>query len=219
MFQKAFDIDKKDRLFHVFLISLSTLVLGLFVVLVSFLFKQSWPAIRDLGFSALTNLTWAPNLEKFTLVPFIVGTLSTSLLALCIAIPISVTTALYITELSPPWIRGPFSFLVEMLAAIPSVVYGLSGECLPCPLDSRRTRALVTIFLWQSTYFSGPIRESGVLCAGMLLAIMIVPTITTVCREVFKSVPREIREGALALGATHTEMIHEAVIKSSTQES
>lgn len=208
------DIDGQDRAFHLFLKGLSTCVLGLFAVLIFFLFQKSWPTLSARGLGFFTSSTWSPNQEKFGLLAFVYGTLSSSLIALCISVPISISTALFLTELSPAWVRVPLGFLVDMLASVPSVIYGLWGIYVLAPWIRDHLEPSLQFIFGSNALFQGQPLGIGLLCAGMILAIMITPTITSISREIFKAVPRIVREGALALGATHTEMIYEAVLKS-----
>jgi phosphate transport system permease protein len=207
------DIDFQDRSFNFVLKGLGIAVLGLFILLLIFLFQSSYPTFQNLGLSFLASKTWAPGNDLFGAASFIYGTLVSSFIALLISVPISIATALFLTELAPKWVRGPVGFLVEMLAAIPSVVYGLWGIMVLAPWMREDLQPLLQNLFPTVPLFSGTPLGVGMLCAGFILAIMITPTITTISREVFKSVPKILREGALALGATKTEMIHSAVLK------
>lgn len=147
---------------------------------------------------------------------FIWGTLVSSFIALAISVPVSVGAALFLTELSPRFLKEPIGFLVEMLAAIPSVVYGIWGVFVLAPVVRDFLQPpLVKVFGFLP-FFQGPPFGIGMLSAGIILAIMITPTITAITREVFRSIPDVLREGALALGATRWEMIKLAVLKTGT---
>lgn len=186
------------------------LLTGFFI----FLFDLGFPALRDLGFNLLT-LEWNPPLKVFGMVSFIYGTLMTSLLALLIATPISVASAVVLSELAPRKTAKGLSFLVEMLAAIPSIVYGLWGLFFLVPILRETVMPFVQKFLGFLPIFGGPIYGVSVFSAAVILAIMVIPTITAVCREVFANIPQVQRDGMLALGATRFEMIQIAVLDSS----
>jgi phosphate transport system permease protein len=173
-----------------------------------------WPALREFGFSFLTSGTWNPVMAEFGAGPAIAGTLITSFLALLIATPLALGAAIFITEFAPGWLRTPVAFLVDLLAAIPSVVYGLWGIFVLVPLlrESVMPFLATTLGLGRFALFSGPAYGNSVLAAGLILAVMVLPYITAVAREVLLAVPRSQREAALALGATRWEMIVGAVL-------
>ncbi|HET8734469.1 MAG TPA: phosphate ABC transporter permease subunit PstC, partial [Anaeromyxobacteraceae bacterium] len=171
------------------------------------------PAFGHLGgLKFLVASDWDPVQEKFGALPFIYGTLVTSGLALLIALPVSVGLALFLSEMGPRALRVPVSYAIEVLAAIPSVVYGLWGLFVLVPW----LRSTVEPFLGRTLgflpFFQGPPIGLGYLAAGILLALMILPTIASVSIEVLKTVPPSLKEGALALGATRWESIRMAVI-------
>lgn len=173
-----------------------------------------WPAFRELGFSFLTSSDWDPVNHKFGAAPAIFGTVVTSIIALVIATPLALGVAVFLSEFAPPWLRQPIAFFVDLLAAIPSVVYGLWGIFVLIPL----LRTVVIPFLRDTLglgiipLFSGPTYGNSVFAAGLILAVMVLPYISSVAREVLLAVPRSQREAALALGATRWEMIQKAVI-------
>jgi len=173
---------------------------------------ESFGAIRKFGWGFLTTQKWDPVANEYGALPFIYGTLVSSFLALVQAVPLGVGTALFLSEMAPSWLRTPVAFLVELLAAIPSVVYGLWGIFVLVPW----VRSTVTPWLADTLgflpFFQGPSYGVGMLTASMILAVMIVPYITSVALEVFQTVPIAQREGALALGATRWEMIRIAVL-------
>lgn len=165
------------------------------------------PAIREFGFSFVTSSDWNPVAGQFGALPFIFGTLASSLLALIIALPLSVGLAIFLTELSPRWLAGPIGFATELLAAIPSVIYGLWAIFVLVPwLREEIQQPLVEALGDRIGLFSGPAYGSSIMAGGVILAIMIVPFISAVSREVLAAVPRDQREAALALGATRWEM-------------
>lgn len=202
-----------DRLFQNLLWFVSMLIIGLFLALIYYLAQASRPAIDEFGWQFYWTNAWNPVTQKYGALAFIWGTLASSLIALLIAVPISVGTALFLTELSPRALKGPVGFLVEMLAAIPSVVYGLWGIFVLAPWVREWLQPALSGTLGFLPFFQGPPLGVGLLTAGIILAIMITPTITSISREVFRSIPDVLREGALALGATRWEMIKMAVLK------
>jgi phosphate transport system permease protein len=167
-------------------------------------------AAHGLGF--VTGRVWDPVHRVFGALPFIWGTVASSLLALLISVPVSLGIAIYLAELAPDWLRGPVGFLVELLAAVPSVVYGLWGIFALSPWLRDVVQPLLSSLFGWLPLFQGPQRGFGMLAGGIILAIMITPTISSVCREVLRAVPLSLREGALALGATRWEMLRVAVL-------
>lgn len=205
---------KGDRVFLYclrLLAGISLLIMCAFFIQV---FWDAWPALKTMGFRFLTTNDWDPNQQHFGAAAFIYGTLVSSLLALVIAIPVSVSTALCLTEVFPSRVATTIGFLVEMLAAIPSVVFGLWGVFVLAPILRNVVQPALTTTVGWIPLFSGPPLGVGMLAAGVILAIMITPSLTALAREVFLSIPRIQREAALALGATHWEMIQVAVLKS-----
>ncbi|HEY3499778.1 MAG TPA: phosphate ABC transporter permease subunit PstC, partial [Polyangiaceae bacterium] len=172
----------------------------------------AWPTLKAFGPAFLFGRVWDPLHGVFGALPFVYGTIVSSLLALAIAVPVSLGVAVYLSELAPPWQRSVLGFLVELLAAVPSVVYGLWGVFALSPwLRSSVEPALARTFGFLPL-FQGPQHGVGMLAGGIVLAIMILPTISSVSREVLRAVPLSLREGALALGATRTEMLRIAVL-------
>src|SRR2546421_10798445 len=189
------------------------LVLVVLVILISWqLWRGSSLEVQKFGFRFLTTSTWDPVAEQFGALPFIYGTLVSSLIALVIAVPLSIATAAYLTELAPIWIRQPLVSLIEMLAAIPSVILGLWGIFVMIPwLREHPFPFLKKIFGW-TPFFDGPIYGVSMLAGGIIIAIMILPIITSVSREILRSVPNLQREAAYALGATRWEVTRIAVL-------
>src|SRR5246127_1899025 len=194
-----------------------TLGMALAVILLVFLIgwqlaRGSSLAIQKFGFHFLTTSTWDPVAEQFGALPFIYGTIVSSLIALVIAVPLSIGTAVYLTELAPIWLRQPIVSLVEMLAAIPSVILGLWGIFVMIPwLRDYPFPLLKKLFGW-TPFFSGPIYGVSMLAGGIIIAVMILPIITSVSREILRSVPDLQREAAYALGATRWEATRIAVL-------
>ena len=188
----------------------AVLVLAIVVDIGVVLFRESILSIREFGFRFWITDTWDPVAGQFGARPFIWGTLYSSVLALLIATPISLGIATYLSELCPPRLRQPLIFLTELLAAIPSIVYGLWGLFVLVPLV-RRVEASMPESLRETALFSGPPIGLGMLSAGLILAVMVTPFISSLAREVLKAVPRTQREGAYALGATQWEAIRVAL--------
>ena len=174
------------------------------------LVRQSLLSIQKFGFSFWRTEIWDPVSGEFGALPFIWGTLYSSVLALLIATPIALGIAVFISELCPAWLRQPLVFLTELLAAIPSIVYGLWGIFVLVPLV-RSLEYATPEALRQFPLFSGPRVGVGMLAAALILAIMVIPFTSSVAREVLKSVPMAQREGAYALGATRFEAIGAAL--------
>jgi phosphate transport system permease protein len=181
-------------------------------MIVSMLYA-AWPAMRTFGWRFLASSTWDPVAEHFGAIPFVYGTVLSSLLALLIAVPLGIGAAIYLAELAPAWIRSPIAFLVELVAAVPSVIYGLWGIFVLAPLLRVWVQPALGKTLGFLPLFQGPPYGVGMLAAGIILAIMIVPYITAVSREVLLAVPNTLREAALALGATRWEMIRMGVLR------
>jgi phosphate transport system permease protein len=173
-----------------------------------------WPAFARFGFSFLTTSTWDPVREVFGAASAIYGTLVSSAIALVLATPLAIGVALFLSDLAPRWLRQPVGFLVDLLAAIPSVVYGLWGIFVLLPLIREYVAPFFqkTLGLSDVALFSGPAYGNSMLAAGLILAIMVLPYISSVSREVLLAVPRSQREAALALGSTRWEMVWGAVL-------
>jgi phosphate transport system permease protein len=202
-----------DRVFQNFLWLIAIGIISIFVGLFYFLYQAASPAINEFGWKFFWTNAWNPVTHQYGALAFIWGTLASSFIALIIAVPISVGAALFLTELSPRVLRGPVGFLVEMLAAIPSIVYGLWGIFVLAPWVREWLQPILGEGLGFLPFFQGPPLGVGLITSGIILAIMVTPTITAVSREVFRSIPDILREGALALGATRWEMIKFAVLK------
>jgi phosphate transport system permease protein len=174
---------------------------------------ESREAIRAFGLRFLVTSRWDPVAGEFGALPFIYGTLLSSLLALLIAVPLSLGAAIFLAELAPAWIRPPVAFLIEMLAAVPSVVYGLWGIFVLVPWLRDWVQPALATTLGFLPLFQGPPYGIGMLAAGLILAIMVVPYITSVSREVLLAVPGSQREAALGIGATRWEATRIAVLR------
>jgi phosphate transport system permease protein len=201
-----------DPLFRAATAFFALVLLGVVVSVVVVLAYESSGSIRTFGWGFLATSKWDPVFKDFGALPFIYGTLVSSLLALLQAVPLALGTALFLTELAPNRLRTVVAFLVELLATIPSVVYGLWGIFVLVPWVRTYIAPGLRTTLGFLPVFDGPSYGVGMLTASIILAIMIVPFITSVAHEVFLSVPSAQREAALALGATRWEMIRLAVL-------
>jgi phosphate transport system permease protein len=172
----------------------------------------AWPAIEKFGLRFLVTSTWNPVSGRFGALPFVYGTLVSSGIALVLAVPLGLGVAIFLSELAPRWLRVPVGFLVELLAAIPSVVYGLWGIFVLIPWVRTSLTPPLQAALGFLPLFQGPPLGLGMLTAGLILAIMVVPFIVAVSTEVMRAVPQAQREAALSLGATKWETTRTAVI-------
>jgi phosphate transport system permease protein len=197
----------KDLLFERTTAAFAFLVLFLAALLFAVLLRESLPALRKFGAAFLVTGTWDPVREQFGALPFIYGTLVSSFLAVLIAVPLSVGAAIFIDEFAPPWMKTPVSFLAELLAAIPSVIYGLWGIFVLVPVLRDGFMKPVTKYLGWIPLFKGPVYGPSMLAAGVLLSIMIVPFILSVSREVLATIPQRQKEAVLSLGGTRWEML------------
>jgi phosphate transport system permease protein len=201
-----------DPVFSSLTLVFALIMAGLLIGFIIVLNIDAWPAIKRFGIGFLTSSTWDPVREIFGALPAIYGTLLSSAIAMLIAIPISLGAAIFLVEMAPSWISGPVSFIIEMLAAIPSVIIGLWGLFVLVPV-------IKPIEIWLGNYlgflpfFQGPIFSGlGFLSAGIILTFMVIPIITAVSRDALRAVPDTQREAMLALGATRWETIRRAVI-------
>ncbi len=189
----------------------SVSVVGLLFAIFAFLAKGSRMSIEVFGLGFVSGTEWDPLHGRFGALPFIFGTLVSSLLALALAVPGGFLVALYVTELGPRRLRGPISALVEMLAAVPSVVYGLWGVFVLAPAV-RAGAPTVTRALGGLPFFRGPSQGVGMLTASLVLALMVLPTIAAVMRDVLSAVPVSLREAGIALGGTRWEVVRHVVL-------
>jgi phosphate transport system permease protein len=196
-----------DRIYTTVLLAFGLAIPALFFFILLRVGGAALPAIREFGWGFVTSGEWNPVSGEFGALPFIFGTVASSLLALLLAVPLAVGLAIFLTELAPRWLAGPIGFATELLAAIPSVVYGLWGIFVLIPwLRETIQQPLADRFGDALALFRGPAYGASILAGGVILAIMIVPFISAVSREVLAAVPRDQREAALALGATRWEM-------------
>ena len=211
--RKASSGELPDRLFRSAITACGLSVLALLVLIVYELMSRSSLSWHAFGFKFFGTSNWDPVNEQFGALPFIYGTLISSLVALIIAVPLSIGVAVFTTEMCPKALRGPLSFFVELLAAIPSVIYGLWAIFVLVPLLSNYVEPFLGKTFGWTGLFVGPTYGIGMLAAGIILAIMIVPIISSITREVLMVVPQNQREGVLALGATRWEMIRVGVLR------
>ena len=194
-----------DKIFRSILLVAATSILlivaGIFVMMV----QNSMPTIERFGIGFLFGSEWRPAQEEFGALPFIYGTVVSSALSLVISVPISLGIAIFLVEQAPKSIGKPIAFMVELLAAIPSVVYGLWGIFVLAPFIREYLGPALQDSLWFIPLFQGRVTGIGMLTAGIILALMITPIITAVVRDVLEAVPTTQREAALALGATKWE--------------
>ena len=201
-----------DNIFSNLTLFFAIVIVVILAALVFILTRDAMPAINKFGFAFITNTMWNPVTDVFGALPAIYGTLVTSLIGLLIAIPISFGAAIFLVELAPNWLKGPASFIIEMLAAIPSVIIGLWGLYVLVPVVRHPIEKWLGSHLGNLPFFQGPPFGVGFLAAGLVLAIMTIPIITAVSRDSMKAVPNEQREAMYALGATRWEVINKAVL-------
>jgi len=191
-------------------------VLALLAAIIGSLIIGSMPAINAFGFGFLTSSAWNPVTDEYGALIPIIGTLVTSGIALLIAIPVSFGIAIFLTELSPRWLRRPLGIAVELLAGIPSIIYGMWGLFIFAPLFADHVEPWLNdnIGTWPllGPFFSGPPMGIGMLTAGIILAIMVIPFIASVMRDVFDVVPTMLKESAYGLGATTWEVMWQVVL-------
>lgn len=204
---------KPDKIFEHFTRFFAIVLVATMTSVAILLFIKAWPAFQRFGLSFFFDSTWDPVAEHFGALPFIFGTLGSSLIALIIAVPFSLGIAIFLSELAPDIIGKTFSFLIELLAAIPSVIYGLWGVFYLVPWLRTSVEPVLIKAFGFLPFFKGPPYGIGLLAAGLILAIMIVPIISSIIRDVLKAVPVHQREAAWALGATRWEVTRMATLR------
>jgi phosphate transport system permease protein len=202
-----------DVVFRYSLLICSVSIIAVMVLFFYELTSRSKLSIARFGLGFFVGTTWDPVAGVFGALPFIYGTLISSLVALVLAVPLAVGVSIFVTELCPRYLRGPISFTVELLAAIPSVIYGLWGIFVLAPILRNDVQPWLGKYFGWTGLFVGPAYGIGMLAAGIILAIMIIPIIASITREVLVAVPRSQREAVLALGATRWEMVRMAVLR------
>jgi phosphate transport system permease protein len=205
-----------DKIFAWLAKGAALLTLSLLLAILTTLAISAWPAINKYGLSFLANSVWDPVQEEFGGLVMIYGTVASSLIALLIAVPVSFGIALFLTELSPAWLKRPLGTAIELLAAVPSIVYGMWGLLVFGPVLAtyvqQPLQATFTGIPYLGALVSGPPVGIGILSAGIILAIMIIPFISAVMRDVFEVTPALLKESAYGLGATTWEVVTKVVL-------
>ncbi|MES2130177.1 MAG: phosphate ABC transporter permease subunit PstC [Pseudomonadota bacterium] len=206
----------QDFVFHkVTMLFAASVLLVLLGIIVSLIINAT-PAFREFGWAFITTVEWDPVNDKYGALIAIVGTLATSIIALLIAFPVSFGIALFLTEICPVWLRRPMGTAVELLAGVPSIIYGMWGMFVFAPLFADHVQPFLKATLGQlpvvGQLFSGPMMGIGVLTAGLILAVMIIPFISSVMRDVFEIVPAVLKESAYGLGCTRWEVVRKVVL-------
>jgi phosphate transport system permease protein len=206
------EVNLGDRLFRGLTALFALIIVLTLAAMAVQMVRASAPTLSRFGFAFLGGTDWDPFHERFGALPFIFGTVVSSIIGLIVAVPVALGVAIFLAELAPAWLRQPVGFFVELLAAIPSVVYGLWGIFVLAPW----LRTTVEPFLGRAfgflPIFQGTPRGYGMLASGLILAIMILPTIASLSRDILRAAPSVLREGALALGATRSEGIWVVVL-------
>jgi phosphate transport system permease protein len=201
-----------DRFFPKFALIFALVIVAILLALIIILNTDAVPAFSKFGLSFIGSTTWDPVKGEFGALPAIFGTLLSSFIGLIIAVPVSFGAAIFLVEIAPSWLSKPASFIIEMLAAIPSVIIGLWGLYVLVPFIKSPVETWLGDKLGFLPFFQGPPFGVGFLSAGIILAIMIIPIITAVARDSIRAVPETQREAMLALGSTRWEMIWSAVL-------
>jgi len=201
-----------DRAFRWLTLAMALSVVVLILVIGYELAHGGRLALRQFGWRFLISSEWDPVNEQFGALPFIFGTLVSSAIALLIAVPLSIATAVYLSELAPPWVQSTLTLFIELLAAVPSVILGLWGIFVMVPWLRAHLFPWLRQLFGFTPFFNGPIYGVSMLAGGIIIAIMILPIITAVSREILRSVPGLQREAAYALGATRWEVTRIAVL-------
>jgi phosphate transport system permease protein len=202
-----------DGAFHAAMLACGLSVLALVGIIIYELVTKGDLAWHAFGWKFFFGRDWDPVNDQFGALPFVYGTIVSSVVALIISVPLAIGVAVFITEMSPRWLRAPLAFTTELLAAIPSVIYGLWAIFVLVPLLRLHIEPWLARYFGWTGLFEGPPYGIGMLAAGIILAIMIVPIISSITREVMTAVPQQQREAVLALGATRWEMIRMGVLR------
>jgi len=205
-----------DRLFGLAARAAALITLSILAAILVSLFIGAWPAIEKYGLGFLTNSVWDPVTNEYGGLVMIYGTIATSIIALVIAVPVSFGIALFLTELSPSWLKRPLGTAIELLAAVPSIVYGMWGLLVFGPILAtyvqQPLQAVFSDVPFLGALVAGPPVGIGILSAGIILAIMIIPFIASVMRDVFEVTPPMLKESAYALGSTTWEVVSRVVL-------
>ncbi|HEY4540754.1 MAG TPA: phosphate ABC transporter permease subunit PstC [Noviherbaspirillum sp.] len=206
----------QDFLFHKLTLSFALSVLLVLLGIIVSLMIGAWPALKEFGPAFITTVEWDPVNDKYGALIAIVGTLATSFIALVVAFPISFGIAVFLTEICPSSLKRPLGTAVELLAGVPSIIYGMWGLFIFVPLFGDYIQPALEATLGQlpliGQLFSGPMMGIGILTAGLILAVMIIPFIASVMRDVFEIVPAVLKESAYGLGCTRWEVVRKIVL-------
>ncbi len=206
----------QDFFFHKITLLFAASVLVVLIGIIISLFIGAAPAFKEFGFAFLTTVEWDPVNDQYGAAIAIVGTLATSIIALIIAFPISFGIALFLTEICPVWLRRPLGTAVELLAGVPSIIYGMWGLFVFAPLFAEYAQPFLKSTLGPlpiiGHLFTGPMMGIGIVTAGLILSIMIIPFIASVMRDVFEIVPAVLKESAYGLGCTRWEVVRKIVM-------
>jgi phosphate transport system permease protein len=206
----------QDFMFHKVTLTFALSVLLLLIAIIISLVNNAWPAFHEFGFGFITKAEWDPVNDDYGALIAITGTLVTSFIALAVAFPISFGIALFLTEICPVWLRRPMGTAVELLAGVPSIIYGMWGLFVFAPIFAEYAQPFLKATLGNvpviGVLFSGPMMGIGILTAGLILAVMIIPFISSVMRDVFEIVPTVLKESAYGLGCTKWEVVRKIVL-------
>lgn len=206
----------QDFLFHKITLAFAALVLLVLSGIVVSLIIGAWPALQHFGPGFITRVEWDPVNDEYGAMIAIAGTLTTSFLALLIAFPVSFGIALFLTEICPPWLKRPLGTAVELLAGVPSIIYGMWGLFVFAPFFADHVQPVLQDTLGElpviGALFQGPMMGIGMLTAGLILSVMIIPFIASVMRDVFDTCPAVLKESAYALGCTRWEVMRKVVL-------
>jgi phosphate transport system permease protein len=206
----------QDWIFHKVTMLFALSVLFVLVGIIASLALGAWPALKEFGPGFVTRVEWDPINDQYGALIAIVGTLSTAGIALLIAFPVSFGIALFLTEICPPWLKRPLGTAIELLAGVPSIIYGMWGLFVFVPLFGDYVQPFLKATLGQlplvGVLFSGPTMGIGILTAALILAVMIIPFISSVMRDVFEIVPAVLKESAYGLGCTRWEVVRKVVL-------
>jgi phosphate transport system permease protein len=210
---------RSEAVFRTLTVASAALVLVLLAGVLMSLCYGGWPALKTFKLGFLTTEVWNPVTDRFGALAPLYGTVITSLIAMLIAVPLAFGIAVFLTETCPLWLRGPIASCIELLAAVPSIVFGIWGLFVMAPILQHSVQPwLIDTFgdlPWLGKLFRGPPYGIGLLTAGLVLAVMVLPFITSVMREVFLATPRSLKEAAYGLGATQWEVVWDVVLPNS----
>ncbi|HZY98729.1 MAG TPA: phosphate ABC transporter permease subunit PstC [Candidatus Baltobacteraceae bacterium] len=204
-----------DRLFLIAIYAAAALFVLLVIMLFGSLVKGAWPSLLKFGAAFLWTSQWNPVTEQFGALPLIFGTLVSSFIAIVLAGVVGILAAAYLAEFAPSWLARPLSFVIELLAAVPSVVFGLWGLFVLAPFVRNDLGPFLQKTLGFLPIFSGTIYGTSLLTAGLVLAVMILPTVTAISREVIVAIAQDLREASMSLGATKWETVAKVVLPAS----